>query len=47
MNDDIEVILFHDYNRITTSILPGFIEYLQNNNYVLLPLFYDSVMIKK
>jgi len=47
INDKIEVVLFHDYNNITLSILPKAIEYLQNNNYILLPLFYDSVMINK
>ena len=47
VNSDIEVILFHDYNHITTSILPNYIKYLQENNYIILPLFYDSVMINK
>lgn len=47
INDNIEVVLFHDYNNITLSILPQAIEYLQNNNYILLPLFYDSITINK
>ena len=47
INSKIEVVLFHDYSNITLSILPQAIEYLQNNNYILLPLFYDSVMINK
>lgn len=47
LNDNIEVILFHDYNAITTSLLPEAIEYLQNKGYILLPLFYDSNMINK
>ena len=47
INSNIEVVLFHDYSNITLSILPQAIEYLQNNNYILLPLFYDSVMINK
>ena len=47
INDDIEVILFHDYDTITYSILPDAIDYLENKNYILLPLFYDSVMINK
>lgn len=47
INDPIEVVLFHDYNNITLSMLPEAIEYLQNKNYILLPLFYDSVMINK
>jgi len=47
INDNIEVVLFHDYSWITTSILPDVIKYLQNNNYIILPLFYESVMINK
>jgi len=47
INEKIEVVLFHDYSNITLSILPQAIEYLQKNNYILLPLFYDSVMINK
>ena len=47
INESIEVILFHDYNTTTASILPKAIEYLENNNYILLPLFHDSVMVNK
>lgn len=47
INQDIEVILFHDYSYITLSILPEVIEYLQNQNYILLPLFYESKMVNK
>lgn len=47
VNEDIEVILFHDYSHITLSILPEAIEYLQSKNYVLLPLFYESKMVNK
>lgn len=47
LNDNIEVILLHDYNSITTSMLPELIEYLQENGYILLPLFYESNMINK
>ena len=47
INEDIEVILFHDYSYITLSILPEIIEYLQTKNYVLLPLFYQSKMVNK
>lgn len=47
INQDIEVVLFHDYSRITIQILPDVIEYLQERNYILLPLFYESVMINK
>lgn len=47
INNNIEVVLFHDYNYITLSILPDAIDYLRNNGYILLPLFYDSVMVNK
>ena len=47
VNDNIEVILFHDYNRITTEILPDVIKYLKDNGYELYPLFYESNMISK
>lgn len=47
INEDIEVILFHDYNYATLSSLPEVIEYLRSNNYVLLPLFYESRMVNK
>ena len=47
INEKIEVILFHDYSKYTTSLLPEFIEYLQNQGYIMLPLFYESNMINK
>ena len=47
INEDIEVILFHDYSTPTLQILPKTIEYLQENKYIILPLFYDSVKINK
>ena len=47
INEPIEVILFHDYSKITTSLLPEFIEFLENKGYILLPLFYESNMINK
>ena len=47
INEDIEVILFHDYSYTTLSALPESIEYLKKENYVLLPLFYESKMINK
>lgn len=47
IDQNIEVILFHDYNNITTDLLPEFIEYLRNNGYILLPLFYESNTINK
>jgi len=47
INDKIEVVLFHDYHQVTTAMLPEVIKYLRNNNYLVLPLFYESVMINK
>ena len=47
IDENIEVVLFHDYSNITTSILPEAIEYLESQGYVLLPLFYESSMIHK
>ena len=47
INEDIEVILFHDYSNATLAALPDAIEYLRANNYVLLPLFYESKMVNK
>ena len=47
INDNIEVVLFHDYSSITLSILPDAIDYLEEKNYILLPLFYDSVKVNK
>ena len=47
INSNIEVILFHDYDKYTYSILPDVIKYLEQNNYILLPLFYDSIMVNK
>ena len=47
IDENIEVILFHDYSRITISILPQAIEYLEEKNYILLPLFYESVKVNK
>ena len=47
INENIEVVLFHDYHHVTTSMLPNVIDYLRERNYILLPLFYDSVTINK
>lgn len=47
INDNIEVVLLHDYSYTTLAILPDIIEYLQNKNYILLPLFYNSIKINK
>lgn len=47
INEDIEVILFHDYSSATLQALPDAIEYLREKNYILLPLFYESKMVNK
>jgi len=47
IDEDIEVILFHDYSSATLAALPEVIEYLRKENYVLLPLFYESKMVNK
>lgn len=47
INENLEVVLLHDYNYITLDVLPEIIEYLQENGYILLPLFYESNMINK
>lgn len=47
INDKIEVVLFHDYHQVTTAMLPEVIKYLRDNNYLVLPLFYESVMVNK
>jgi len=47
INSDIEVVLFHDYNRYTYEILGDAIDYLEKKDYILLPLFYESVMVNK
>ena len=47
INESIEVVLFHDYNYTTYSILPDFIDWLEQNNYIVLPLTYNSVKVNK
>lgn len=47
INESIEVVLFHDYSYATLAMLPDAIKYLKDNNYVLLPLFYQSKMVNK
>ena len=47
INENIEVILFHDYSNITISMLPRAIEYLEARDYILLPLFYESIKVNK
>jgi peptidoglycan/xylan/chitin deacetylase (PgdA/CDA1 family) len=47
IDEPIEVILMHDYNWDTISILPSAIDYLQGKGYTLFPLFYESNMVNK
>ncbi len=47
IDENIEVVLFHDYNDITLNILPKAIEYLKEHDYIILPLFYESNMVNK
>lgn len=44
-NKKIAVVLMHDYNYKTYKDLPKIITYLRNNNYLILPLFKESVVI--
>lgn len=47
INENIEVVLLHDYSNVTLAILPDIITYLESKGYILLPLFYESNMINK
>ena len=47
INENIEVVLFHDYNNVTASLLGDAIKYLEDRNYILLPLFYESIKVNK
>ncbi len=47
INENIEVILFHDYSGVTISLFGDAIKYLEDRNYILLPLFYESVKVNK
>ncbi len=44
---NIEVLLQHDYNRVTLRLLPEEIKYLKEHGYHIFPLFYESNMINK
>lgn len=41
------VVLMHDYSENTLEALPDIIEGLKEQGYTLLPLFYESTMVKK
>jgi peptidoglycan/xylan/chitin deacetylase (PgdA/CDA1 family) len=47
IGDKFEVVLFHDYDKRTTAILPDVIKYLKEKGYEIHPLFYESRMINK
>lgn len=46
-NKNVIVILMHDFSKATLSALPSIIEDLRKNDYIFLPLFYNSSMIIK
>lgn len=43
----IMVILFHEWSANTEKAMPQVIEYLDEQGYIFLPLFYDSMMVEK
>ncbi|MBR0400096.1 MAG: polysaccharide deacetylase family protein [Mogibacterium sp.] len=43
----IMVILFHEWSENSQKAMPQVIEYLTEQNYIFLPLFYDSMMVEK
>jgi peptidoglycan/xylan/chitin deacetylase (PgdA/CDA1 family) len=43
----IMVILFHEWSENSEKAMPQVIEYLEDQGYIFLPLFYDSVMVEK
>ena len=47
IGDKFEVVLFHDYDKRTTAILPDVIKHLRQKGYEIHPLFYESRMINK
>ena len=47
INSNIEVVLMHDYNKITLQLLPAEIKYLKENGYHIFPLFYESNKVNK
>lgn len=47
IDEDIEVVLLHDYSTVTLAILPDIITYLEDKGYILLPLFYESIKVNK
>lgn len=46
-SQDIMVILCHEWSQNSLDAMPEIIEYLKEQGYVFLPLFYDSVMVQK
>ena len=44
-NRNMLVILMHDYSNTTLKALPSIIEGLENQGYILLPLFHDSQVL--
>lgn len=46
-DDNVIVILMHDYSENTAKCLPEMIDILKEQGYVFLPLWYDSPAVKK
>ena len=44
---DIMVILFHEWSKPTLEAMPEIIEYLQDKGYIFIPLFPESMMVKR
>lgn len=45
LDSPIEVVLMHDYNKITLDALPRMIQYARSKHYIFAPLFKDSIML--
>ena len=46
-NEKIIVVLMHDFSAASLEALPEVIEWLRSEGFILLPLYYESVMINK
>ncbi|MFA5602851.1 MAG: polysaccharide deacetylase family protein [Bacilli bacterium] len=46
-NKKVIVVLMHDFSKVTLNALPSIIDELKKRDYIFLPLFYESSMIKK
>ena len=46
-DQDVMVILCHEWSKDTQKALPEMIEYLQGEGYIFLPMFYESSTVLK